>query len=34
MTDHERRHVTDLLAAHEALIHWYAARARSGWPSG
>ncbi len=22
MTDQERRHVTDLLAAHEALIHW------------
>ncbi len=22
MTDQERRHATDLLAAHEALIHW------------
>ena len=22
MTDQERRHVVDLLAAHEALIHW------------
>ena len=22
MTDQERRHVTDLLAEHEALIHW------------
>ena len=22
MTDQERRHVTDLLAAHETLIHW------------
>ncbi len=22
MTDQERRHVADLLAAHEALIHW------------
>ena len=22
MTDQERRHVTDLLAAHDALIHW------------
>ncbi len=22
MTDQERRHVTDLLAAHEVLIHW------------
>ena len=23
MTDQERRHVADLLAAHDALIHWW-----------